>query len=469
MGREKQVILSIGAGLILLSTVIGCAAGQPAILPIPTISLTEVKRQTIQVPSRTPTLSQLTVTPTWLLTPTSSSNRIAVCPKDLTASDEEILAVPPLLTTPTPGDLLEIFNKNKVENILNTYGADSLGRYIREHSRDHYGHPDLKRLDLTGDGLPEVIIRWSVLYIWGCDQGQYILLFTEESRSAYSSRPTTIQEIKDGNRNLIPELLLDYAGAGAYDIYEYSNGSFISLLDPDAFISVHGYGYAKYRDMEGDGISELYVYLGDVCCDMYRLNLPWRDEWDTYSWNGTYYTLARQDFSPPVYRYQAAFDGDRYTLYGEYEKALVFYQDVIFSDKLDWWSPDKANYMKRLDVGNDAGPMPIQDIDEYGYLAAYARYRIMLLYLLQGWDSDAQVVYETLQTKYPEGIPGSIFAHLAQIFREDYQVSRDMGQACQAVITDANMNSSEVLKYLGIDGFMGMSISYTTEDICPFE
>ena len=78
-----------------------------------------------------------------------------------------------------------------------------------------------------------------------------------------------------------------------------------------------------------------------------------------------------------------------------------------------------------------------------------------------------QVVYETLQVKYPEGTPGSIYAHLAQLFREEYQVLGDMGQACQAVIKNANINSSEVLKYLGIDGSMGMSIYYYTQGYLP--
>ena len=94
----------------------------------------------------------------------------------------------------------------------------------------------------------------------------------------------------------------------------------------------------------------------------------------------------------------------------------------------------------------------------------------MLLYLLQGWDTDAQVVYDTLQDMYPEGKSGSIFARLAKEFWEEYQVIRDIGISCNQVVLLVKENQENVLRYIGIDGDPGMWLPfYTPQDICPFE
>ncbi len=64
-----------------------------------------------------------------------------------------------------------------------------------------------------------------------------------------------------------------------------------------------------------------------------------------------------------------------------------------------------ALFQSLWEVTETNSNMPQPDPNEYPNLAAYARYRIMLLYLLQGWDSDAQVIYETLQEIILRGHP----------------------------------------------------------------
>ena len=289
-------------------------------------------------------------------------------------------------------------------------------------------------------------------------------------------RHAEIIDARDENKNGYRELLILLntmsQGGRWYGVFEYNGDEIVSVIAPKlGGIWLEATGDINYRDIDGNGISEIVAYLGLPVSDPYP-GMPWRKEWDTYAWNGEFYVIVNTEFSSPEYRFQAAYDGDQSALSGKYKKALAFYQDVIFSDKLKWWTAERHSYESDLfywDPPDSKPIMPDPDPNEYVNLAAYARYRIMLLYLLQGWESDAQVVYETLLAKYPEGTPGSIYTRLAQLFREEYQVSRDMGQACQAVIADANTNSSEVLKYLGIDGSLGMSIYYHIRDICPFE
>jgi hypothetical protein len=301
--------------------------------------------------------------------------------------------------------------------------------------------------------------------------GKYSLLFYLESQGYWSS--PEIIGIKDENRNGTKEILVHYGLW--YDLLEYNGNSIESLINPDLqgiWVTDARTGEVDYRNLDGDGMPEIIAYMGIPEWD-YGIGKPWRKQWDTYTWNGEFYNLTDTKFGPPEYRFQAAIDGDRYTLNKEYQKALSAYQDVIFSDRLDWWSAERNSYEYAMDRWNheDLKPvMPDFDPNEYKYLAAYARYRIVVLYLLQGWDSDARIVYDALQVKYPEGTPGSIYARLAKTFWEKYQSSGNMGDACQSVKYDVDKNSEEVFKYLGIDGYLGMSLpKYTPQDICPFE
>jgi predicted metal-dependent HD superfamily phosphohydrolase len=46
----------------------------------------------------------------------------------------------------------------------------------------------------------------------------------------------------------------------------------------------------------------------------------------------------------------------------------------------------------------------VYDTNEYANLSAYARYRILLHHLGQGWIQDASIVNDTLQAKHPAGM-----------------------------------------------------------------
>ena len=128
--------------------------------------------------------------------------------------------------------------------------------------------------------------------------------------------------------------------------FEYSQGTFISLVNPEEHDIWHeANGDIRFTDIDKDGLFEVYLYVGIPVWETYSSGIPWRKEWDTYDWDGEYYTFFRRDFSAPEYRFQAAYDGDRSALYGDYEKALSYYQAIIFSDKLGWWSRDREKYV----------------------------------------------------------------------------------------------------------------------------
>ena len=126
--------------------------------------------------------------------------------------------------------------------------------------------------------------------------------------------------------------------------------------------------------------------------------LPWGHEYHYYKWDGVNYLFDGKGYHNPTYRYQAVQYGDRYSANGEYDQALEMYQQAIFNQSLEWWSPERKENERQswsLSLQNSPTPtLPPTDPDEYIYLVSYARYRIMLLFVLQGWDKDAELVYK---------------------------------------------------------------------------
>jgi hypothetical protein len=110
----------------------------------------------------------------------------------------------------------------------------------------------------------------------------------------------------------------------------------------------------------------------------------------------------------------------------------------------------------------------VKDPNEYPNLAAYAYYRIMLLYILRGDTSKAETTYDTLQRQFPTGNPGNYFAQTASIFLQEYQSSLSIQNSCKNVIEYVQKHPLQG-EYLGDWDHGVHSIHYTPEAICPFK
>lgn len=337
--------------------------------------------------------------------------------------------------------------------------------------------------DLTNDRVPDVALGFGSFYIFGCRDGKYQTLFNLRSDDAYMNAAGII-EIKDENRDGIPELTLltgaASQGGHSYNVYEWDGNQFQSLLVPedpqypesgDIFVEVTG--YISYKDINGDGIAELIVVNGIPVWETYYSGLPYRNETIYYRWDGYHYVSYRLEFEAPQYRFQAVQDGDRLALLGEYDRALDMYQQVIFSDKLEWWSPERHKFlqdewMAQFSRDSPTPVPPTPDTHEYYYLAAYARYRIMLLDIVRGWLPEAKVVYDTLQEKFPTTQVGHEYAEMAKAFWANYQSAQNIENACSQAIAYATQNSG-ILTYLGSDYHGWQSKDYKPEDTCPFK
>jgi hypothetical protein len=268
-------------------------------------------------------------------------------------------------------------------------------------------------------------------------------------------------------------------------IYEWNGQEFQSIvrtwmIDPSLnelsyyeIAELIGYAEAKLIDTDHNGTYEI-VLTGGVPSsigDAY-FNGPYRSTTLTYMWDGQYYSRFSQVYSPPEYRFQAIQDGDEASLRRNYDEALNFYQDAIFSDKLKSWS---ADIHQQLIAQNEAifqrTPTPTElppDPQEYYQLAAYARYRIMLLHLIRGYQQEAKIVYDTLQEKFPERNAGYPYAEMAKLFWLDYTSSHDLGLSCKAAVNYARTHP-EILTPLTGSEYGFWNRTYLSSDVCPFD
>lgn len=232
-----------------------------------------------------------------------------------------------------------------------------------------------------------------------------------------------------------------------------------------------------YEDLDKDGFQELVFYQGTPIMDSYEREFPWRRVKEYYRWDGMRYRKYKEVFDPAVYRFQAVQDADEAVLLSEYDRALALYQDAIFSDLLRPWSPDWRSYERDAywEYWNrePTSTPPVMDVtndtNEWLNLAAYTRYRIMLLHVARGYLAEAEIVYNTLQEKYPEGQPGHMFAELAQEFWEEYLVSQNIEQSCSAAIEYAEDHVDTIFYYISSNYHGDQSRRYEPEDICPFK
>jgi tetratricopeptide (TPR) repeat protein len=366
----------------------------------------------------------------------------------------------------------------------------------------HFVHLDIDQQDITGDGIPEISLRNHDSYtILGCQGGKYIPLYHNDGEHHQ------VLLDQDLSADGIPDLVLgeNYCANCTemeYRILAWDGRELADQIQPSEYqspyntisIGKNGYGQIQVlgsvdyingwdapdiRDVNGDDIKEILLSGGIPSGEFTNDGSPWRIETVAIGWNGTSFSVVDWSANLPLYRFQAIQDGDVYTSLGKYAEALNSYQNAIFNDRLEYWSAERMEYERLMltfdptSVTNPSPTKPGPDPAEYPNLAAYAHFKIMLVHILQGHTSTAQTVYETLLNEFSVGKEGSIYADLARLFWEEYQVSQDLGAACALVTQQVASQPETYLEYLGnredvADELFGWwSLSYKPEDVCP--
>ena len=351
---------------------------------------------------------------------------------------------------------------------------------VYKELRATLGSTSVALKDLTNDGVPELAVAEDGAYIIGCDpkNASYQVLF-----QGYEFDPDyySIFGVQDLNGDGIPEVvLIDSFKGDAIFIVEWNGQEFRDLVPaidnvstpPANWVPADHTTDTELTDLDHNGTIEL-LWKGGVewpWQDYAHVKSYYREETHVYSWNGQYFIAWPVSYASPVYRFQAIQDADQAVLQGSYATALSLYQDAIFSDKLDSWSPDREQQLQyRLEtLSGTATPTAFpEDITEYPRLAAYAYYRMAILHLELGETSAAQIQYTTLQQKFPASSPGHPYAEMAAGFWGAYQKTQKMYDGCAAAIQYAAQHP-EILTPLGSDYHGSQSHLYVPADVCPF-
>lgn len=412
---------------------------------------------------------QPTTIPTSTAYPSPTQSRVGIC------STEHAALVP---------DFQAAFEAQPDQNLrtpvldfLNRGGAkEAVIQIFSQHNQPIFEG------DLTGDAVPELGVFDSGLAILGCVNARYEVLLTAGAQFPF--RRIEIASTLDLNLNSVPDLVVYIPDAcGSTErcseafIYEWDGQTFQNMVQNDFYgtISMWGAFRVEVKDVDGNGTQELTTQGGIPPWPVNIEGWPWRVQTDTYMWNGAAFGLAYTEFEPPQYRFQAVQDGDRAMLRGDDAQALNFYQQAIHNNALEWWSPERRAYEQAANDMLFSTPIPLlvptPDPAEYSHLAAYARYRMLLLYVQQNKPTATQQTYQLLQTDFPAGQPGHPYAELAVAFWVEYQTTANLAQACAKAIEYATDHQADLLRYLGnsagIYYYGRQSLDYTPADMCP--
>jgi hypothetical protein len=341
--------------------------------------------------------------------------------------------------------------------------------------------------DVTGNGTPDVVVSLVFfvegqyadggVFVFSCQDGQYVgdevVPLGGSVFSAVGPDPG-IRAIQDTNNNGVSDIVLSYIGiigthanfTRFFRILEWDGVQFVDLIQGKA----EPYNEAPVNNGDGfvydtNGNRNLELVLTNGLATGYIDGGPQRERTDIWAWNGYAFTFRRWEHEPPTRRFQAVQDGDDAARFGQYEAAQAFYEQALSDEKLLGWSPGQL----WPDSAYDVAPTPTPDPNEHPRLDAYVYYRTMLLYVVQGELSEAQRVYEVLQTEFLFGMVGHPYTALAKVFWEEYAVSGDIAIACAQATEYADAHADEILEPLGSDVYGYNNRDYDAKDICPFQ
>ena len=250
-------------------------------------------------------------------------------------------------------------------------------------------------------------------------------------------------------------------------VIEWEGNSFVETL------GIRDRGESQYhiQDINNDGLLEIILSRGDPSFGFFESEeLPWRHYTSIYTWNGSSYILKSKEYEKPQYRFQAIQDADRYASNGMDKEALSSYRNAIFNKDLEWWTPERRDFLisnLHSDTPTPSPFNPIPDPAEYPRLATYAYHRIMLLHLVQGQETEAASTYQTLQETFGNDPYVAPYVEMASAFWEAYQSADFVYDGCAAAIHYA-VEHPEILTPLGSDYHGWQSHIYEPADVCPF-
>jgi hypothetical protein len=305
-------------------------------------------------------------------------------------------------------------------------------------------------VDLTGDGSPEIAIALrepSDLLIFSCQGGVYAPSYRLQQNVEQWEVGwiVNLQQVDDVNADGQPEVVFTLSTCGAHTCYKtlqvlgWDGVAFTSLMGGNLDMPYPDYTVTPGRIEAKSGP------IGSVGAE------PQRGYAEIWEWDGRVFTITQQIWDPPLYRYHALLDGDRALMSGDYAGAIATYEQVISDDTLQEW-------------GTVSGI--IDPAEERTLLTAFARWRLVLVYLLTGDTDTAQSAYDRLQADHPIETTGHDVSAMAQVFWTAYLIEDSIAVGCAEVVARAASETA-------VQDFFNWTYGYANPyweplNLCPF-
>lgn len=454
--------------------------------PTPTATALPTPTQTLTPPpSSTPTQTAIppipAFTPTLNLTQvvTATPGSAAVCPKEDPHSNASFY-VPVYPGCEDTNRCVFSGTQNEIRDFLNQ-GGRMASVMTRLGTALHHDYQGYNYEDVTGDGISDLMFidfnAAGTLQILYCSEGQY-LIFSSEKGNDYKATGKQKLIVQDLNLDGVQEIVFLQAladGCCVFHVFEWDGETFLEIIPPteidNSGLSVEDIDKNGAKEILAKGVKSLSGFYGStpLAADDPDYDIPPVRTFNyIFAWNGQDYTFSSESFKRHPYRFQTVQAADAAALLGKYREALDGYQGAVFDNTLDWWSPERRDYLRALNVKDGPTPVrPVKDPNESPRLAAYSYYRMILLHTFLGETEQAQVKYTTLQDKFPADNPGHPYVEMAMAFWDAYQSTQKMFDGCTAAISYADAHP-EILAPLGSDYHGWQSHIYIAADVCPF-
>jgi hypothetical protein len=306
--------------------------------------------------------------------------------------------------------------------------------------------------DITWDDQPDVVVSVNgdfgggvegAILAYGCEDGAFVLLgkidvFGMGGDDAYLPQ---IIDIVDMDGRVGADIVHSYVSAVGrgmireIEIHWWTGYRFDILAGSWQVWAGNG----TVTDRDEDGTPELVLTSPETYNPEFDANgqIDWRQTETVWQWlGGVFIAVCERAISEPDFRFEAVENGDDNLLCGfyndsYYDIALGYFQRVINDETLLAWPLDcRTPFACATNEPENYATDPA----ETPRLVAYARYRMMQIYLALGETKAAQTAYNTLQADHPSGSPGYPYVELATIFWNSAMETDDLGVACEQTL-----------------------------------
>ncbi|MBW8010957.1 MAG: hypothetical protein FVQ83_06910 [Chloroflexi bacterium] len=310
--------------------------------------------------------------------------------------------------------------------------------------------------ELSGDDRTDVVVALldpdsqtvpnpGLLLIYVCQDGQYALLHTGLSPELFSS--PEILSIQDMNADGIGDVIYSSTTCGAHTCFEdvqilsWNGANFSPRLEGTS--RDLPYPELQITDYDQDGIYNLEISgtgIGSVGAGPQR---SLTRIWEYFPERGVWMPV-QENLGPSNYRIHSLHDADSALGNGEYEIAALLYGQVINNPALEDWADPET---ERLN------------------LSAFARYKLIVVYSLQGNLEQAMQTLAEMDQLFPFGLPRHAFVEMAEVFLAGFAAG-GIELGCEAASNYAADNEEIILTPLGSSSFGYANKDYAPEDVC---